>query len=75
MKLDFGLSSEMLKEEVRAAWPYDFGLLYSVILSPEGLETSLQVQNKGNERFDFHVLLHNYFNVPVCLARIPIQRR
>ncbi|KAL1976670.1 hypothetical protein VTN31DRAFT_2952 [Thermomyces dupontii] len=64
VKLDFGLSTEMLKEDVRAAWPYQFGLLYSVILSPDALEISLQVQNKGNERFEFHVLLHNYFTVP-----------
>jgi glucose-6-phosphate 1-epimerase len=55
----------MLSEEFRKAWPYEFGLVYSVILSPESLETSLQVQNKGNEAFDFHVLLHNYFRVKV----------
>lgn len=69
VKLDFGLSTEMLKEDVRAAWPYQFGLLYSVILSPDALEISLQVQNKGNERFEFHVLLHNYFTVPVFLSK------
>lgn len=55
----------MITEEFRKAWPYEFGLVYSVILSPESLETSLQVQNKGSESFDFHVLLHNYFKIPV----------
>lgn len=55
----------MITEEFRKAWPYDFGLVYSVTLSPDSLETSLQVQNKGSESFDFHVLLHNYFKVPV----------
>ncbi|KAL1989186.1 hypothetical protein VTN96DRAFT_3733 [Rasamsonia emersonii] len=63
VKLDFGLSSDMLSEEFRKAWPYEFGLVYSVTLSSEGLETSLQVQNKGTEAFEFHVLLHNYFRV------------
>lgn len=55
----------MLSEEFRKAWPYEFGLVYSVTLSTEGLETSLQVQNKGTEAFEFHVLLHNYFRVKV----------
>uniref|UniRef100_A0A093Y3V9 Glucose-6-phosphate 1-epimerase n=1 Tax=Talaromyces marneffei PM1 TaxID=1077442 RepID=A0A093Y3V9_TALMA len=64
VKLDFGLSSSMISEEFRKAWPYEFGLVYSVTLSPDRLETSLQVQNKGSESFDFHVLLHNYFKVP-----------
>lgn len=55
----------MITEDFRKAWPYEFGLVYSVTLSPDSLETSLQVQNKGLESFDFHVLLHNYFKVPV----------
>lgn len=67
VKLDFGLSSSMIAEESRKAWPYEFGLVYSVTLSPDRLETSLQVQNKGSQPFDFHVLLHNYFKVPVSL--------
>lgn len=71
VKLDFGLSSSMITEEFRKAWPYEFGLVYSVTLSPDSLETSLQVQNKGSESFDFHVLLHNYFKVPVgCTSRL-----
>jgi galactose mutarotase-like enzyme len=61
----------MITEEFRKAWPYEFGLVYSVTLSPDNLETSLQVQNKGSESFDFHVLLHNYFKVPVsCTSRL-----
>lgn len=58
----------MISDEFRKAWPYEFGLVYSVTLSPDSLETSLQVQNKGSESFDFHVLLHNYFKVPVSFA-------
>ncbi|KAB8239623.1 D-hexose-6-phosphate mutarotase [Aspergillus alliaceus] len=63
VKLDFGLSRPMLTEEFQKAWPYDFGLVYSVTLTKEGLETSLQVQNKGSENFDFQVLLHTYFKI------------
>jgi glucose-6-phosphate 1-epimerase len=65
VKLDFGLSSQMLSENFRRAWPYQFGLVYSVTLSPDSLETSLQVQNKDEKAFDFHVLLHSYFRVKV----------
>ncbi|KAL2013344.1 hypothetical protein VTN00DRAFT_869 [Thermoascus crustaceus] len=63
VKLDFGLSHGMLSEEFRRAWPYEFGLVYSVTLSKESLETSLQVQNKGGRAFEFQVLLHSYLRV------------
>ncbi|GMF74345.1 unnamed protein product [Aspergillus oryzae var. brunneus] len=53
VKLDFGLSRPMLTEYFQKAWPYDFGLVYSVTLTKESLETSLQVQNKGSQNFDF----------------------
>ncbi|KAH8700232.1 galactose mutarotase-like domain-containing protein [Talaromyces proteolyticus] len=72
VKLDFGLSSSMLSEQFRKAWPYEFGLVYSVILSPESLETSIHVQNKGSQPFDFHVLLHNYFKIP-DVSKIRVQ--
>jgi glucose-6-phosphate 1-epimerase len=62
----------MLSDQFRKAWPYEFGLVYSVILSPDSLETSLQVQNKGDKPFDFHVLLHNYFKIPVGLLKLNI---
>jgi glucose-6-phosphate 1-epimerase len=55
----------MLSDQFRKAWPYEFGLVYSVILSPDSLETSLQVQNKGDKPFDFQVLLHTYLRVKV----------
>ncbi|KAL4913232.1 class II aldolase/adducin N-terminal [Aspergillus aurantiobrunneus] len=63
VKLDFGLSSGLLSSEFRSKWPYEFGLVYSVTLSPEGLGTSLQVTNQGTESFEFQVLLHTYFGV------------
>ncbi|RAL16022.1 D-hexose-6-phosphate mutarotase [Aspergillus homomorphus CBS 101889] len=63
VKLDFGLSHPMLSEEFQKTWPYQFGLVYSVTLTKEGLETSLQVQNKGQQNFEFQVLLHTYLSI------------
>ncbi|KAB8078355.1 galactose mutarotase-like domain-containing protein [Aspergillus leporis] len=63
VKLDFGLSRPMLTEEFQKAWTYDFGLVYSVTLTKDSLETNLQVQNKGSQNFDFQVLMHTYFKI------------
>ncbi|KAL4796750.1 class II aldolase/adducin N-terminal [Aspergillus venezuelensis] len=63
VKLDFGLSSGLLSEDFKSKWLYEFGLVYSVTLSPEGLGTSLQVRNQGEQSFEFQVLLHTYFAV------------
>lgn len=65
MKLDFGLSHDMLAEKFKNDWPYEFGLVYSVTLSKRNLETSLTVQNKGSRSFEFQTLLHTYFRVEV----------
>ncbi len=65
VKLDFGLSSAMLTPDFRSKWPHEFGLVYSVTLSPEGLGTSLQVRNQGEQSFEFQVLLHTYFGIEV----------
>ncbi|KAI9815954.1 MAG: hypothetical protein M1827_001946 [Pycnora praestabilis] len=63
VKLDFGLSSSNLSPETRKAWPYDFGLIYSVTLGRNGLGTTLNVRNEGEEAFEFQVLLHSYLRV------------
>lgn len=63
VKLDFGLSHTMLSEEFRKAWPFEFGLVYSVTLTKDTLETSLQVRNEGAQNFEFQVLMHTYFNI------------
>ncbi len=65
VKLDFGLSTAMLSAEAKNAWPYSFGLTYSVTLSKEGLETTMNVRNQGGESFEFQVLLHSYLHVQV----------
>jgi glucose-6-phosphate 1-epimerase len=65
VKLDFGLSHSMLTDEFRQAWPYEFGLVYSVTLTKDSLETALQVRNEGQQNFEFQVLMHTYLNVAV----------
>jgi glucose-6-phosphate 1-epimerase len=70
VKLDFGLSSGLLSDDFKSKWPHEFGLVYSVTLSPEGLGTSLQVQNQGGKSFEFQVLLHTYFAIEV--SRFPL---
>ncbi|EXJ96207.1 hypothetical protein A1O1_01333 [Capronia coronata CBS 617.96] len=63
VKLDFGLSSSMLDEAVRNKWPYEFGLVYSVTLEKGRLECQMNVQNKGDQPFDFQCLFHAYLAV------------
>lgn len=65
VKLDFGLSHSMLTEESRKSWPFEFGLVYSVTLTKDTLETSLQVRNEGKQNFEFQVLMHTYFDIQV----------
>jgi glucose-6-phosphate 1-epimerase len=52
-----------LEEKFSSAWPYKFGLVYSVTLSPDSLTTVLNVRNEGEEKFEFQALLHSYFRV------------
>ncbi|KAK3112527.1 hypothetical protein LTR53_011110 [Teratosphaeriaceae sp. CCFEE 6253] len=63
VKLDFGLSSSQLSAESKKAWPQDFALVYSVTLARDGLQTMLNVQNKGDKAWEFQMLLHTYFRV------------
>jgi glucose-6-phosphate 1-epimerase len=61
----------MLSDDAKSKWPYEFGLVYSVTLSREGLGTSLQVRNQGSENFEFQVLLHTYLAIEVCVFLHP----
>lgn len=65
VQVDFGLGPENLTVEARKQWPYDFGLIYSVVLGKTSLETKMLVRNEGGESFDFNVLFHTYLRVPV----------
>lgn len=66
VKLDFGLYPPALGAEIRKAWPYDFGLQYSITLGRDGLQTAMNVRNEGKEEsFEFQLLLHTYLRVKV----------
>lgn len=67
VKLDFGLDRNSISEEHRKAWPVDFGLVYSVTLSKDTLQTVITVRNEGDESFEFQFLLHTYFRIKVNL--------
>ena len=59
----------MLDEKSKAAWPYQFGLTYSVTLAAGELTTSMQVANtgegEGGKPLEFQVLWHTYLGVDV----------
>ena len=65
VRLDFGLTPANLSDEMKKAWPYDFSLQYSVTLGKDGLQTMLSVRNEGDKPFDFQMLTHTYFRIPV----------
>lgn len=64
VQVDFGLGPENLSVDARKQWPYDFGLIYSVVLGKTSLETKMLVRNEGGESFDFNMLFHTYLRVP-----------
>ncbi|TQV96923.1 apospory-associated protein c [Cordyceps javanica] len=72
VKLDFGLSSESLDDEYQKAWPFRFGLLYSVTLTRESLTTTIVITNDGDEPFEFQTLLHTYFRIK-DIAKVSID--
>lgn len=63
VKLDFGLSNDMLSEADRKKWPHDFGLTYSITLSTGELGVSLEIKNTGEKAWEFTTLLHTYFRI------------
>ncbi|KAI1454842.1 galactose mutarotase-like protein [Annulohypoxylon moriforme] len=63
VKLDFGLSSATLDDQVKSLWPYTFSIIYSVTLTPENLSTSIVVTNDGNQPIEFQTLMHTYLRV------------
>lgn len=68
VKMDFGLSPSNLDDTARKSWPYNFGLIYTVTLSKDGLETSMLVRNEGTEAWEFQVLMHTYLRINVSLV-------
>ncbi|TGO13721.1 hypothetical protein BTUL_0064g00220 [Botrytis tulipae] len=63
VKLDFGLSASNVPEETRKLWGGEFGLIYSVTLSKEGLGTSMVVRNEGSTAWEFQILMHTYLKI------------
>lgn len=63
VKLDFGLFASGLSDEFKKLWPHDFGLIYSVTLGVDSLQTMLNVRNEGKESFEFQMLFHTYFAI------------
>ncbi|KAI0839305.1 galactose mutarotase-like protein [Hypoxylon sp. FL0890] len=63
VKLDFGLSSATLDDQVKSLWPYTFSIIYSVTLTPENLSTSIVVTNDGDQPIEFQVLMHTYLRI------------
>ncbi|KZM28465.1 carbohydrate binding [Ascochyta rabiei] len=74
VKLDFGLDRNGISEEHRKAWPLDFGLVYSVTLSKDSLQTVITVRNEGQESFEFQFLLHTYFRIKVSFMEAAYQQ-
>lgn len=63
----------MLDEKSRAAWPFAFGLVFSVVLGRESLGMSMQVRNLAEDEgkaFDFQALFHSYLRVEVCFLTL-----
>jgi len=50
---------------MRKAWPHDFSLQYSITLAKDGLQTMFGVRNPGKTSFEFQLLTHTYFRIPV----------
>ena len=67
VSLDFGLYTKGLSEEAHKAWPLDFGLVYTVTLSENSLQTVVNVRNEGDSSFEFQFLLHTYLKINVRL--------
>ena len=42
--------------------------MYSVTLSKDGLQTMLNVNNSGDQSFEFQMLLHSYWRVDVSIT-------
>ncbi|KAF8468892.1 galactose mutarotase-like domain-containing protein [Kalaharituber pfeilii] len=64
VQVDLGLSPQNVPEHLREKWRFPFGLIYTVTLSQNNLETKMLVRNEGNDTIKFHILFHTYFQVP-----------
>ncbi|KAK9453032.1 galactose mutarotase-like domain-containing protein [Dipodascopsis uninucleata] len=64
LTVQFGLGPENVSDALKKEWPYDFTLLYTIVLDDDSLETSMKVINSSKESWDFQILFHTYFRIP-----------
>lgn len=65
LTIQFALSPDIANPEIYAKWQGkpDFTLIYNVGIAPESLNTTIEIENNGNEDFEFKWLFHTYFRV------------
>lgn len=65
--VEFALGPEQVDPEALKLWGvgnYDFTLILSVSLDADSLNTKIEIENSGNEAFDFNWLFHTYHRIP-----------
>jgi glucose-6-phosphate 1-epimerase len=61
---DSSVELELLPSDyTKAMWDKDFKCTFTVTLNDDQLDTKMNVQNCGDEAFDFQAALHSYFAV------------
>lgn len=61
----FGLKDTQIPQEARSAWAHSFRLTYTVSLTAKSIKTFIHLKNEDEDTFEFNLLLHTYFSVPV----------
>jgi hypothetical protein len=59
---------------MRAAWPCEFGVIFSVTLGQKSLVTRAVVRNEGTVPWEFNWLWHTYFRVEVGYRDSPLGK-
>lgn len=79
LTVQFGLGPENVDEKFKSLWPYNFTLIFTVILDGETLKTEISVENPTRgvpdselKEWDFNFLFHNYFHVPNGIKDISV---
>lgn len=67
LTVQFGLGPENANKEIYNLWnegKNNFTLILSIELGDDHLKTNIEVENNGDEAFDFNWLFHTYLKVP-----------
>lgn len=80
LTVQFGLSPENVAEKFSSLWPYDFTLLFTVVLDGATLKTDIEVKNPisngkttNTKSWDFNWLFHNYFAVHSGIKSVAVN--